>query len=544
MKKQILISIILVVALLLKSCSEQGYVTKQQKDVNGYLYETVTNDPTGLRLYTLDNGLKVYLSKNNSEPKIQTFIAVRAGSVYDPADNTGLAHYLEHMLFKGTDKIGTQNFEKEETLLNQISDLYEAHKATSDSEEKKKIYKEIDALSYEASKISIANEYDKMVNSLGAQGTNAWTWHEETVYTNKIPTNELEKWLFLESERFNKLVLRLFHTELEAVYEEFNRAQDNDFRKLNYEMMRALFPNHPYGQQPTIGVSEHLKNPSMVAIHEYFEKYYVPNNMAVILVGDIDFEETIKKVDTYFGGFEHKELTHPERPVEEAITETLTREVYGPEAARVNVAYRMQGVGSEEEKYITLIDMIMSNSVAGLLDLNLNQKQVVQQAGSYPQFFNDYGIYTMYGVPKGGQTLEEVKELLLEQIEEIKKGNFEDWMIEAVVNDLKLNQIQGFEDASSVAYEYVDAFTQFQDWKDRVAFLDELKKVSKEDLVQFANTFFNDGYVVTYKRQGESTGLIKVENPRITPVEVNRGENHNLQKPSMQWNRPKLHLSL
>jgi zinc protease len=305
---KVLLTMTAVAFISLQSCKKQsdesGVTT--HTDANGFKYEVVKNDPTGLRLYTLDNGLKVYLSKNNDEPKIQTYIAVRAGSVYDPADNTGLAHYLEHMVFKGTDKIGTQDWEAEKVLLAKISDLYEQHKAENDPEKKRAIYRTIDSVSQEASKISIANEYDKMVSALGAQGTNAWTWHEETVYTNRIPSNELDKWLMLESARFSKLVLRLFHTELEAVYEEFNRAQDNDFRKENFALMDAMFPNHPYGQQPTIGISEHLKNPSMIAIHDYFDRYYVPNNMAVVLVGDLDFEESIQKVNNHFGGFEKK----------------------------------------------------------------------------------------------------------------------------------------------------------------------------------------------------------------------------------------------
>ena len=299
MKKLILI--LVVGSLFFISCKnnskEETVTTTTVKDANGFTYESVTNDPTGLRLYTLENGMKVYLSKNTDEPKIQTYIPVRAGSVYDPADNTGLAHYLEHMVFKGTDEIGTQNWEEEKVKLAQISDLYEKHKVEKDPETKKAIYRSIDSLSLEASKISIANEYDKMVSSLGAQGTNAWTSNEETVYTNKIPTNELDKWLHLESERFSQLVLRLFHTELEAVYEEFNRGQDSDGRKAYKAMNEALFPTHPYGQQTTIGISEHLKNPSMEAIHNYFNTYYVPNNMAVILVGDIEFEETIQKVN-------------------------------------------------------------------------------------------------------------------------------------------------------------------------------------------------------------------------------------------------------
>ena len=123
------------------------YVTSIKDDVNGFSFEYVENDPTGLRLYTLENGLKVYLGKNNEEPKIQTLIAVRAGSTYDPADNTGLAHYLEHMVFKGTDEIGTQNYEEESILINQISDLYEKHKQEIDTEKKKNIYEKIDEVS-------------------------------------------------------------------------------------------------------------------------------------------------------------------------------------------------------------------------------------------------------------------------------------------------------------------------------------------------------------------------------------------------------------
>lgn len=515
-------SLMLITLSCKKQPSEASFEATSHTDANGFSYETVSNDPTGLRLYTLDNGLKVYLSQNRSEPKIQTFIPVRAGSVYDPTDNTGLAHYLEHMVFKGTDKIGTQDWEAEKVLLDSISHLYELHKATTDTDKKLELYKQIDKVSLEASTISIANEYDKMVSSLGAEGTNAWTWHEETVYVNKIPSNALDKWLHVESERFSKLVLRIFHTELEAVYEEFNRGQDSDFRRANYAMNDALFPTHPYGQQTTIGTSEHLKNPSMVAIHDYFNTYYVPNNMAVILVGDLDFEETIKKVNNAFGNFEHKEVNHPIRPTEQPIAEIVEREVFGPENESLNLAFRSKGIGSEDEIKIKLIDMILNNSAAGLIDLNLNKKQKVQQAGSYTQFLNDYGMHMFYGNPKSGQSLEEVRDLILGQIEEVKKGNFEDWLLEAVINDLKLRQMQSYEEASNVAYDYVNAFVHFQDWKDRVGLFEEMKKISKQELVDFANSFYADNYAVVYKRQGEVKDMVKVENPGITPIELNR----------------------
>jgi predicted Zn-dependent peptidase len=222
--KKIFISVSL---LLMMNAMAQKFETQSSTDNQGYTYETVKNDQSGVRVYTLKNGLKVYLAKNDDAPRIQTYIPVRTGSNNDPSDNTGLAHYLEHMVFKGTSKLGTSDWTKEKALLAQISDLYEQHKAEKDPAKKKALYKKIDEVSQEASKYAIANEYDKAISSLGATGTNAHTWLDETVYKNNIPSNELEKWLKVEKERFSELVLRLFHTELEAVYEEYNRAQDS-----------------------------------------------------------------------------------------------------------------------------------------------------------------------------------------------------------------------------------------------------------------------------------------------------------------------------
>ena len=316
----------------------EKYIIQHHSDKNGYPYETVTNDENNVRVYTLKNGLKVYLAQNFDAPKIQTYIPVRTGSNNDPEDNTGLAHYLEHMMFKGTSKIGTSNWEKEKELLDEISELFELHKAENNPEKKKLIYKKIDEVSQKASKFAIANEYDKAISSLGATGTNAHTWFDETVYKNNIPSNELEKWLKIEKERFSELVLRLFHTELESVYEEFNRAQDNDARLVQYALMELLFPTHPNGQQTTLGKAEHLKNPSMKAIHKYFDEYYVPNNYAIVLVGDLEFDETIKLVDEYFGKFEYKELPARTPVYEEPITEIRKRTVKSPTIPRIQIA--------------------------------------------------------------------------------------------------------------------------------------------------------------------------------------------------------------
>ncbi|AZA85139.1 peptidase M16 [Chryseobacterium lactis] len=492
-------------------------------DLNHYEYTTVNHDENKVRIYTLKNGLKVFLAQNFDAPRIQTFIPVRTGSNNDPADNTGLAHYLEHMMFKGTSRIGTQNWEKESKLIEQISALYEDHKAEQDPEKKREIYKKIDQISQEASQYAIANEYDKAISSLGASGTNAHTWFDETVYKNNIPNNELEKWLKVEKERFSEIVLRLFHTELESVYEEFNRAQDNDTRLVNYELMDALFPTHPNGQQTTLGKPEHLKNPSMKAIHKYFDEYYVPNNYAMVLVGDLNFEETIKLIDQYFGSLPYKELPKKTPVIEEPITKVVQRTVKSPTTPRVQLAWRTDSYGTREAMLADVVANILSNrGEAGLLDLHINQTQKMLWAQAFSVGLKQYGYFSIVGVPKETQTLEEATEMILGEIELIKKGDFPDWMLQAIINDFKLQRMKGLETAEGLATTLYDTYIKGRTWEQELNEMDEYASFTKEDVVDFANAFFKENYVVVNKEKGVNDRLIRVENPGITPIKINR----------------------
>ena len=501
----------------------QTNLTEKKQDTQGYSYEIVKNDKTGTRIYTLKNGLKVYLAQNTDEPRIQTYIPVRTGSNNDPADNTGLAHYLEHMVFKGTSKIGTQNWETEKKLIAQISDLYEKHKAETDPDKKIAIYKQIDEVSQEASKYSVANEYDKLISSLGARGTNAFTNLYATVYQNNIPNNELEKWMMVEKERFSELVLRLFHTELEAVYEEFNRSQDNDGRLVNFELMAALFPDTPYGTQTTIGKSEHLKNPSMVAIHNYFDTYYVPNNMAVVLVGDLDFDKTIKMVDQYFGAFQYKELPVKNDKVEKPMTNIVSREVKSPTAERLNIAWRTSGTGTKEAILADMTSEILSNAGGvGLIDINIEQNQLALNASGFSTTFDKYGYFGLTLTTKEGQTLEQGRDLLLSQIEKLKKGDFDESLIQATINNRKLDIMKTFETTNGLASAMHLSFTQGRSWEQTLSEINEFSKITKDDIVKFANDFFKDNYVIVYKRKGINDKLVRVSNPKITPIQLNR----------------------
>ncbi|WP_407928607.1 M16 family metallopeptidase [Chryseobacterium sp. C-71] len=502
---------------------DRRYKETIHTDSNNYEYITVTHDENKVRIYTLKNGLKVFLAQNFDAPRIQTYIPVRTGSNNDPSDNTGLAHYLEHMMFKGTSKIGTQNWEKEKVLLDQISDLYEQHKAEQNPEKKKEIYKKIDEISQEASQYAIANEYDKIISSLGASGTNAHTWFDETVYKNNIPNNELEKWLKVEKERFSEMVLRLFHTELESVYEEFNRAQDNDSRLVNDSLMEALFPTHPNGQQTTLGKPEHLKNPSMKAIHKYFDEYYVPNNYAIVLVGDLDFEETVKLVDQYFGSIPYKELPKKEAIVEQPMTEIVERTVYSPTTPRIQLAWRTDSYGSKEAMLADVVANILSNrGEAGLLDLHINQTQKMLWAQAYSLGLKNYGFFSIVAVPKENQTLLEAREMVLEQIELVKKGDFPDWMLPAIINDFKLQRMKALETAGGLANNLYDTYIKGRTWEQELNEMDEYAEITRQEVIAFANDFFKDNYVVVNKEKGVNEKLLRVDNPGITAIKINR----------------------
>ena len=533
MKKSNLLLITALVITFLTNCNYVGqkYKTRTALDKNGYKYEYVSNDPIKTRIYTLKNGLKVYLSVNKDEPRVQTYIAVKAGSTYDPKETTGLAHYLEHMMFKGSSKIGTLNWEKEKKEIAKISDLFEQRKNTSDPEKKKALYAKIDSISTVAASYAVPNEYDKLVTNMGAKGTNAYTSDERTVYVNDIPANELDRWLYVESERFNELVLRLFHTELETVYEEFNMYQDNDGRKAWETLMANLFQKHPYGTQTTIGKAEHLKNPSMVNIINYWKTYYRPNNMAICLSGDLDMEKTIKDIDKYFGKFEaNNSLPKHELPKEVPITKPVEKTVLGPNAEFMVMAYRFNGKNSDDEKYVSLIDMILANGTAGLIDLDLNQKQKVLNAGCSPEFMKDYGFHYFQGTPRQGQTLEQVRDLIIAEIEKVKNGQFDEWLIKANINNLRLSAIRSYESNSGRAHSYVEAFTLNEDWSDKLKFIDELEKINKQQLRDFAKKNYTNNYVIVFKKTGKDPNTVKVEKPQITPLNINRDTQSEFQK--------------
>ena len=489
-----------------------------------YEYKTYPNDPLNIREYTLKNGLKVFMSVYKDAPRIQTYIAVRAGSKNDPHETTGLAHYLEHMMFKGSHKLGTTDWEREKKELDKIEALYEVYRRTTDDKRRAEIYHQIDSISYVASTIAIANEYDKSMTAIGSEGTNAFTSNDYTMYVENIPANQLETWAKVEADRFPNLVLRLFHTELEAVYEEKNISLAQDNRRVNEEMMRALFPHHPYGTQTTLGTIEHLKNPSMTNIYRFHHTYYVPNNMCIALAGDFNPDEAIKIIDKYFGSWVPGNVPEFHKVKEEPITSPIIRLVNGQDPESLTIAFRIEeGNGSRDALLAQAMEYVLNNGSCGLIDLNLNQKQLCLGAYAGTYTLNDYSAFMLGGRPTQGQSLGQLRDLLLEQVELLKEGKFDEDLIKAGINQLKLQIMKRAESNNSRASQMAYAFVQHQTWDQVCNEIDELAKITKKDIVDFANRICKDNnYVIVFKHQDTPDPVAKVVKPAITPISVSR----------------------
>jgi predicted Zn-dependent peptidase len=521
--KPILMSMLLLVSQAASFAQNTKHKVESKTTDGKFYFDIVEGDPSETRIYTLANGLKVYLSKSNEMPRVQTIIAVRTGSKNDPADCTGLAHYLEHMLFKGTDKYGSKDFEKEKPLLNAIEDTYEVYRKTTDEAQRKAIYKKIDSLSGEAAKYAIANEYDKMCTEMGAKGTNAFTSLDVTAYINDIPSNQIGKWCQLEAERFRNPQMRLFHTELEAVYEEKNIGMDNDTRTVYETLYKSLFPNHGYGQKTTIGTVEHLKNPSIKEILKYYYKYYVPNNVAICMAGDLDYDKTIQAIANNFSGWKPGNPEQMKFPAEPAITTPIEKTIKGPEEERVMLAYRTPSALLKKDVIVlNLINKMLYNGVAGLVDLDLVQKQRVREGFAFIDQNAEYGMFVFGAKPMPGTNLEDVKQLLLAEIEKVKKGEFSDELMQAIINNLAKEDYQKFESYQSRAYNFTDAFINQLEWKDVVKQSDDLRLVTKQEIMNIAYRYFGNNYVCIKKETGEREAQNKIVKPSITPVSVNR----------------------
>lgn len=494
-----------------------------------------TLDPIRVVEFKLENGLTVMLTENHNTPEVFGAVVVNTGGKNDPANNTGMAHYLEHMLFKGTQKMGTIDYSKEKPFLDKIVVLYDSLGVTKDDAARAKIQLEINKQSVEAAKFAIPNEFDKILQEMGATNTNAFTTDDITAYFNSFPSTQIKQWLTIYSDRFVDPVFRLFQSELEAVYEEKNKGMDNTFNVVFETFQKNFFKVHPYGQQTVIGEVDHLKNPSLTAMYNYFNSYYKPNNMALVISGDIDIQQIKPMIQKLFGRWKAAEI--PKFPIEKYQEKPFN----GRELVEVNITpikvmilgFRSPNNSHEDKLAMEVITRLLSNSSqTGLIDkLQLDGK--VMAASAFELEMNDYGEFALFAAPKIiGQSLEEVEAIVLAELKKLGTGDFSESLLNSTKKEI-LQEIElGWESNQTRALEMGAAFSMQSSWRNYVSKSFKINQLTKDDIQRVAAQYLGDNYLCMYSKMGFPKKE-KLEKPAFEPV-VNTNEMHSEYRKSLE----------
>ena len=470
----------------------------------------------------LDNGLKVVMCEDHSQPEIYGAVYVHAGSKNDPVDATGMAHYFEHIMFKGTDRIGTINWEAEKVFLDSIDLMYDRLHETSDVAERQAIQQKINALSQKSADYAIQNEVDVILTQMGGKSLNAGTSYDQTMYYNIFPSNQLSKWMDVYVERFRNPVFRLFQSELETVYEEKNMYGDNPVSAFQEYLFHETFGEHPYGR-PVIGYTEHLKNPQTTKMREFYNTYYVANNMALILVGDFDIDAVEPMVAEKFGTWRSGEL--PKEP-----TYTLP-EFNGPTVKEVKMtpikmgALVFPGVRISDPDYIplNLACSIFCNGETGLADKLMLDNEIMA-AVLLPLSLEDHGGNLMFYVPKLlGQSHEQAEELIFGCLDRLKKGDFSDDLFEAMRMSMLTDRVKETESFRSLAGLFLELEMKGQTYEEYLAETERLKAITKAEVVAIANKYFGNDYLDVRSKMG-FPDKDKVDKPNWKPIEAKNTE--------------------
>jgi predicted Zn-dependent peptidase len=474
------------------------------------------NDPAKVTIHRLSNGMTVYISPDSQEPTITAHIAVRAGGGQDPKASTGLAHYLEHMLFKGTSQLGTLDYAKEKVHLDKIAQLYADLRKPNAN--RAAILAEIDKQTQESAAYAVPNELDQMYSRLGISGLNAYTNNDATVYVTEIPKNRIAQWARVEAARYSDPVFRLFWPELEAVYEEKNRGLDNPGRQVHEAFMKAMFPQHGYGWSSVLGEIEHLKSPAYQDMMEFFHRYYTPGNMAILLAGDVD-TSVLPLLEKEFSSFK--------RPAGDATSNgTMTKlsgrsevEVKVPSQEGIVMGWPLVSATHKDRLALELMDLLLLDGESGIISRDLLLTQKVANAGSGPTFLRDGGYFRLYADALDGQNHADLEKLLLATIDKLQKGDFTDADVGAAILTFEIQNQQRIESNGGRMSVMENAFILGEEWGDVITTVDRMKKLTKADIVRVAKQYLTKDFLVVKKVKGKPDSQ-KIEKPGITPVKV------------------------
>lgn len=453
--------------------------------------------------YTLSNGLTVWLNEDHSQPKVFGAVVVKAGAKDSP--NTGIAHYFEHIMFKGTDKIGTVDYEKEKVYLDSIAVKYDQLAATQDVKLRSEIQKEINELSIKAADYVIPNEFNRLISQYGGTQLNAGTSYDYTVYMNTFSPQYFAQWAELNSERLINPVFRMFQSELETVYEEKNMYHDFIGRDAVDKLMERYFLPHPYAYS-IIGSTENLKNPRLTEMKKFFEEYYVASNMGLILSGDFDTDEVLPILEKTFS-----RVQTGKAPVKEKIElkpfqgeEHFTVKFSIPIVNVAGLGFRGVPANHPDQIALNIVMGLLNNSNGtGYLDKLMVDRKLMA-AMTVNENLNEAGILAVIGIPKlVFQTRAKAKELIWHEINRVKEGDFTEEMFNSLKLEQKRKYVSRLEDINSRAEAMVTLFSQGKPWEEYIQEIEWIDALTKEDIVQVAQTYFTENYLYVNKTTGK-----------------------------------------
>ena len=453
-----------------------------------------------VRELKLSNGMTVWLNEDHSQPKVFGAVVVKAGAKDCP--NTGIAHYFEHIMFKGTDRMGTTDYAAEKPWLDSISAQYDLLSQTKDEAERNRIQLHINELSLKAADYAIPNEFNRLISKYGGSGLNAGTSYDLTFYHNSFLPQFIEHWCWLNSERLITPVFRGFQGELENVYEEKNRAADG-MGDLQNRIFGAVFKTQPYAY-PILGSTENLKNPRQSDMAAFYKKYYVASNMCLILCGDITpdasltalLEKTFGRVQT--GPVPERGYSPmPDIQAGERYEIKLPIPIIGAEA----LIFKSPTAYEPDADALDLANKLLSNGKAGLLDSLVNEHQLMMSAATSIGFDDAAGTGVVI-IPKVLGKMKTARERVMEQVKKVMDGHFSEAQMETLKREMVMEAEQELETISARAQKLVMIFTKGKTWQDVLDRIDHIRRLTKADVVAAAKKYYGANYITLAKKYG------------------------------------------
>lgn len=482
-------------------------------------YQSQAEDLNALKVkeYRLENGLTVWLNEDHSQPKVFGAVVVKAGAKDCP--DTGIAHYFEHMMFKGTDRIGTLDYESEKVLLDSIAMKYDELAMTEDTAARARLQKEINELSIRSSEYVIPNEFNRLINRFGGSGLNAATSYDATIYFNTFSPQYMVQWAEINSERLINPVFRLFQSELETVYEEKNMYGDFIGGQVMDTLMARYFGPHPYAY-PIIGSTKNLKNPRLTEMHKFFEDYYVASNMALILSGDFDAQQVMPILEKAFSRIRSGNAPKQEKVMLPPFNGRETMKVKFPIPFIKAMGLGFRGVSANHEDQVALniaVNLLNNSNGTGYLD-KLMVEHKLMGALAINESMNEAGILAVAIMPKLLiQSYSSAEKMVWDEINRVKNGDFSDEMFNSLKLEQKRQYASSLENIDSRATIMMNLFSQGKSWNDYLNEVARIESITKEDVVRVAQKYFSNNYLCVTK----STGKYPKDNlpkPAFSPV--------------------------